>query len=386
METRAIAITTVKNFTICEGQIRCVRVSYRKGQSSYYDKILFCINDVELLMGYRQHGWNWFRDYKGVRAERAIRVFGGKYSDAGHLLLGLESVFLKHKTRKALDKPAIDKIKQDLRPISENELKNEAISLLETKQLLLEQCITSKNHRITWRAKQTNANQMSEFIKTVHPGNETARSFNNVFDSAKEITRYGELTKEGEQLINEMSEIRVQIASLTEKLKDKEIAFNQNQKEILEMKQSLPNNPLLKKLMETFNQQEDLSELKRKLECTEAEKKALESENKELKSDKKELLDRVGEGENFKTAAMFPNKKRYFIGDTKEVNGLIGLVATKRANEENVPLPPKIRSGAERVRTYPTHLLQRIEDDIKTHNKNRYTVLLNPVLKAEYRV
>lgn len=83
-------------------------------------------------------------------------------------------------------------------------------------------------------------------MDTVHPGNDMADAFNNVFDSAKEITRYGDLMHKGIQLTNEMSAMRVQIADLMQKLKVKEVEFNSNQKEITEMKKFIVNNPLLR--------------------------------------------------------------------------------------------------------------------------------------------
>lgn len=364
--------------------IRQIAVDYEEENGSVCGKFLYMISDIEKHLGYGKHGWQQFKD-----RDYTVEINNKKFSDCETILLGLKGglVETKRKQRIIPNKSFVDELTHvfegflknqkafNINMISLEETRN-ALSLIDTpKSVFKKQNVDAIE---VDKAKEANGKQITEFMDTVHPGNEITDAFNNVFDSAKEIMRYGELMHKGIQLTNEMSAIRVQIADLMQKLKAKEIEFNSNQKEITEMKQSLINNPLLR-LTETTNQEDNSDELKKKLE-------RLEAENQVLKEEKKSLEDRIGEGENFKTAAMFPNKEEYFIGDTKEVNCRIGLAATNLASDNRIDLPPKIRNGAEDVRIYPTHLLQSIEEDLKTHTRNKYTVLLNPVLKAEYVV
>lgn len=392
METRHIRITNIDTdilplqIEIIDGKeclIRQIGVLYVEEDGTLCCKSLYMIADIEKHLGYGKHGWQQFKD-----RDYTVEINNKKFSDCETILSALKGCLVetKRKQRVVPNKSFSDELESVLEGFLMEQKRCNIISLEETRKALSRvdtpKAVFKKQNVDAIdevdKAKEANGNQIAEFMETVHPGNEIADAFNNVFDSAKEITRYGELMHKGVQLTNEMSAMRVQIADLIQKLKTKEDEFNSNQKEITEMKQSLVNNPLLR-LTETTNQEDNSDELKRKLE-------RLEAENQSLKEEKKSLKDRIGEGENFKTAAMFPNKEEYFIGDTKEVNCRIGLAATNLASDNRIDLPPKIRNGAEDVRIYPTRLLQSIEEDLKTHTRNKYTVLLNPVLKAEYVV
>lgn len=338
-------------------------------------RYLWNMSQIANIIGYSENGWKWKAEAPKIK----IRRFD--YTDSSTLIYGLTN---KVKLRSIKVNPHYPSILKLLNSFKEKEHGSCNIkTLINALQLPkvqgnIKRGSVSHNNLDLEGAKEANGNQVGELLKTIHPGNDIADAFNNVFDSAKEITRYGELMHKVIQLTNEMSAMRVQIDDLMQKLKVKELEFNNNQKEITEMKQSLVNNPLLK-LVETTSQEDVFDELKKKVE-------RLEAETQSLKEEKQALEDRIGEGENFKTASMFPNKEKYFIGDTKDINSRIGLAAAMLANDNKIELPPKIRSGSEQVRIYPTQLLQDIENDIKSHNKNKYTVLLNPILKAEYIV
>jgi hypothetical protein len=363
--------------------IREIVVYYEEEDGCLCGKNLYMIADIEKHLGYRKHGWQQFKDRDYI-----VEINNKKFSDCETILSALKGclVELKRKQRVVPNKSFSDELEYVLEGFLMEQKRCNIISLEETRIALSRvdtpKAIFKKQNAEAIdeidTAKEANGNQMTEFMDTVHPGNDVADAFNDVFDSAKEITRYGELMHEGIQLTNEMSAMRVQIAELTQKLKGKELEFNNKQKEITEMKQSLANNPLLR-LVETTSKEDDSDELKKKLE-------RLEAENQSLKEEKQDLEDRLGEGENFKTASMFPNKEEYFIGDDRDIDSRIGLAAVKLATDNKIELPPKIRRGAEQVRIYPTQLLQDIENDIKSHNRNKYTVLLNSVLKAEYMV
>lgn len=391
METRHVRILNIDTeilplqIKIPDGKecpIRNVVIDYEEN-GQLYGKVLYRIADIEKHLGYGKHGWQQFKDRNNT-----VEINNKKFSDCETILLALKGglVETKGKQRVIPNKSFSDELKYVLEGFLMEQKRCNIISLEETRIALSRvntpKAVFKKQNVDAIdevdAAKEVNGNQMVEFMDTVHPGNEIADAFNNVIDSAKEITRYGELVREGIQLTNEMSEMRVKIADLTQKLKTKELAFKQNQRDVLEIKKTLKNNPLLN-LEETAKQVDDSDELKKKLE-------RLEKENKALKDETKDLKDRIGEGENFKTAAMFPNKEQYFIGDNKEVNSRIGIAAREVAKAEDIKLPEKIRSGAENVNVYPVQILQRLEEDIKAHNRNRYTFLLNPVLKAEYRV
>lgn len=363
--------------------IRQIAVDYEEENGGVCGKFLYMISDIEKHLGYGKHGWQQFKD-----RNHTVEINNKKFSDCETILSALKGglVETKRKQRIIPNKSFVDELTHVFEDFLKNQKVFDIISLEETRNALSRvdtpKAVFKKQNVDAIdevdKAKEANGNQITELMDTVHPGNDMADAFNSVFDSAKEITRYGELMHKGIQLTNEMSAMRVQIADLMQKLKVKEVEFNSNQKEITEMKKFLANNPLLR-LIETTNQEDNSDELKRKLE-------RLEAENQALKEEKKSLEDRIGEGENFKTASMFPNKEEYFIGDTKEVNCRIGLAATNLASDNKIDLPPKIRNGAEDVRIYPTYLLQSIEEDLKTHTRNKYTVLLNPVLKVEYVV
>lgn len=363
--------------------IRDIVVYYEEENGCICGKYLYMISDIEKHLGYGKHGWQQFKDRNNT-----VDINNKKFSDCETILSALKGglVETKRKQRVVPNKSFSDELGYVLEGFLMEQKRCNIISLEETRIALSR----SDKPKAVFKkqnvdaidevdiAKEANGNQVAEFLDTVHPGNEIADALNNVIDNAKEITSYGELVREGVRLTNEMSEMRVQIADLMQKLKVKELEFDNKQKEITEMKQSIVNNPLLK-LVETTSQEDSADELKKKLE-------RLEIENKALKDETKNLRDRIGEGENFKTAAMFPNKEQYFIGDNKEVNSRIGIAAREIAKTEDIKLPEKIRSGAENVNVYPVQILQRLEEDIKAHNRNRYTFILNPVLKAEYRV
>ena len=392
MKTRHFRITNINTdlwplqIEIPDGKeclIRQIAVYYVEEDGSLCCKSLYMIADIEKHLGYGKHGWQQFKD-----RDYTIEINNKKFSDCETILSALKGCLVetKRKQRVIPNKSFSDELEYVLEGFLMEQKRCNVISLEETRIALSridtpKALFKKKNadaiHEIE-RAKKANGNQMAEFMDTVHPGNDVADAFNDVFDYAKEITRYGELTREGIRLTNEMSAMRVQIADLIQKLKAKELEFNNKQKEITEMKQSIANNPLLR-LVETTSKEDDSDELKKKVE-------RLEAENQSLKEEKQALEDRVGERENFKTASMFPNKEEYFIGDDRDIDSRIGLAAVKLATDNKIELPPKIRRGAEQVRVYPTQLLQDIENDIKSHNRNKYTVLLNSVLKAEYMV
>ena len=376
-------------------QIRALNVDYYcEEQKDHQTKSLYNIYDIEKALGYKSHGWTWFNNHSIT-----IKAFNTRYAEADSLIKGIKTTVSKIKRPgKVLNENFIGTFLNFLEDEVGYEMQHNIISAESTSQLLeagkeswvtvnrlmqsatddvieesVSEDVTEESVREIDAAKEANGNQLVEFLKTVHPGNETADAFNNVFDSAKEIIRYGELTREGIRLTNEISAMRVQIADLMQKLKVKELEFNNKQKEITEMKQSLVNNPLLK-LVETTSQEDVSDELKKKLERLDR----LEIENKALK-------DRIGEGENFKTAAMFPNKKQYFFGDDKEVNGKIGLSLSKMAASKGIHIN-KVRSGAQDVGNYPVWLHQKLEEFIVNKARNEFTFILNPVLKAEYRV
>lgn len=363
--------------------IRRITVDYEEEDGGVCGKFLYMISDIEKYLGYGKHGWQQFKDRNNT-----VDINNKKFSDCETILLALKGglVETKRKQRVVPNKSFSDELGYVLDGFLMEQKRCNIISLKETrialsrvdtpKAVFKKQNVDSIDEVDT--AKEANGKQVVDFLDTVHPGNEMADAFNNVIDSARQITRYSSLIREGTQLINEMSELRVQIAELTQRLKNKEAEFNQNQKEVSDMKVSLENNPLLKHPYEGKDK-EMPDDIREKLE-------RLEAENKALKDETKKLRDRIGEGENFKTAAMFPNKEQYFIGDNKEVNSRIGIAAREIAKTEDIKLPEKIRSGAENVNVYPVQILQRLEEDIKAHNRNRYTFILNPVLKAEYRV
>ena len=321
-----------------------------------------------------------------------------KFSDAKTISDALENKLISRKTkmRKKLNEPFLSKFFHYLDGQIMEEIDCKIITLKEADALLKtlpkksitfrikaeakpkkqevaettdQKPLTKKDSCFIDAAKEINGNQSFEFIKTVHPGNEIADAFNNVFDSAKEITLYGELMHEGKALTNEMSELRVKIADLTQKLNDKEIVFQQNQKKIAEMKQILASNPLLK-ITEVSKKEEETNELKDKLE-------RLESENKALK-------DRIGEGENFKTAAMFPNKKQYFVGDELKINNALGIALSRMAKKKGITIS-KVRSGAQEVGVYPIYLHNVLSAWIQNKERNEYMEPLQPYLKPEYK-
>lgn len=387
-------------------QIRALNVDYYcEEQKDHQTKSLYSIYDIEKALGYKSHGWTWFNNHSIT-----IKAFNTKYAEADSIIEGIRTTFVKTKRPgTVLDVEFAGTFISFLEDEVNFEMQHNIISVESVGQLLdagkenwvtvnrlmpsttddvieesVSEDVTEESVSKIDAAKEANGNQLGELLNTVHPGNETADAFNNVFDSAKEITNYGELVREGIQLTNEMSEMRVQIADLIQKLKIKELKFNQNQRDVLEMKKSLKNNPLLK-LAETSKQEDDSDELKKKLERLETENKALKDENKAQKDENKALKDRIGEGENFKTASMFPNKKQYFVGDDKEVNGKIGLSLSRMASSKGIQIN-KVRSGAQDVGNYPVWLHQKLEEFIVNKARNEFTFILNPVLKAEYRV
>ena len=363
--------------------IRQIAIDYEEENGSVCGKFLYMIADIEKHLGYGKHGWQQFKDRNNT-----VDINNKKFSDCETILLALKGglVETKRKQRVIPNKSFADELTHvfedflkrrkvfDMINLEETRI---ALSRVDTPKAVFKKQNVNAIDEVD-AAKEANGKQMTEFLNNVHPGNEIADAFNNVIDSARQITRYSSLVREGTQLINEISELRVQIVDLIQKLKNKEAELDQNQKEISDIKVSLENNPLLKHPYEG-KEKEIPDDIREKLE-------RLEAENKALKDETKNLRDRIGEGENFKTAAMFPNKEQYFIGDNKEVNSRIGIAAREIAKAEDIKLPEKIRSGAENVNVYPVQILQRLEEDIKAHNRNRYTFILNPVLKAEYRV
>jgi hypothetical protein len=343
--------------------------------ASYGTKKLFSLLDVEKALGFSRQGWHWTRTVPKIRIQKK------GYTDAETILKGIKSLTTTRKSQvnfKTLQSWMNDIAIQEksmgfanfgeIRKIWPISVKLEAYcrELVQFPSLMAkENCNCCEIDA----AKEINGNQAFEFIKTVHPGNEIADAFNNVFDSAKEITLYGELMHEGKALTNEMSELRVKIADLTQKLNDKEIVFQQNQKKIAEMKQILASNPLLK-ITEVSKKEEEINELKDKLE-------RLESENKAMK-------DRIGEGENFKTAAMFPNKKQYFVGDELKINNALGIALSRMAKKKGITIS-KVRSGSQEVGVYPIYLHNVLSAWIQNKERNEYMDPLQPYLKPEYK-
>lgn len=221
-------------------------------------RTLFCVREVNNALGYSNT--SLCERLKGIEG---IEIGKIRYSDSTTICrslqknkkndlrsLAIKQFFIKFSASSNENKddfPSFEEIKQYLTDSRREKLGIKGITL----QTLGLQLIYHKYKRSAVPcAKQVNGKQMSELLKTVRLDNDKAIAFDAVSDNAKEITRYCELIKEGVQLTNEMSDIRVQIETLTEKLKSKEAEFERNQKEILEIKQSLSNNPLLKFIKE----------------------------------------------------------------------------------------------------------------------------------------
>jgi hypothetical protein len=239
--------------------IRQIVIYYEEENGSVCGKFLYMISDIEKHLGYGKHGWQQFKDRNNT-----VDINNKKFSDCETILLALKGglVETKRKQRVVLNKSFVD----ELTHVFESFLKIQkafdinleetriALSRVDTKKAVFKKQNVDAIDEVD-AAKEVNGNQMTEFLKTVHPGKDIAEAFNNVIDSAKEITHYGELMHKGIQLTNEMSAMRVQIAELTQKLKAKELEFNNNKNEIVEMNQSIANNPLLR-LKETTSQKE----------------------------------------------------------------------------------------------------------------------------------
>lgn len=239
--------------------IRNVVIHYEEN-GELYGKFLYMIADIEKHLGYGKHGWQQFKDRNNT-----VEINNKKFSDCETILLALKGglVEAKRKQRVVPNKSFSDELEYVLEGFLMEQKRCNIISLEETRIALsrvdTKKAVFKKQNVDAIdevdAAKEVNGNQMTEFLKTVHPGNDIAEAFNNVIDSAKEITHYGELMQKGIQLTNEMSAMRVQIVELTQKLKVKELEFNNNQNEIVEMNQSIANNPLLR-LKETTSQKE----------------------------------------------------------------------------------------------------------------------------------
>lgn len=376
MDKYNVKLTNVTRGEFTDLGIRTLEVDYYcEEQKDNFTKILYHVYDVEKAIGYERHGWTWFKTYAC-----SLKAFGIKYTDAKNLLNAFDDLAIRGKRRKLVNDEFIAKFRDILEKQYQFESQCNVITLDEAKQLLelgVEHWVTidrsGKESQVISNKEEAmaaNGRLMSELLNAVKVDNEIADKFNNVFDSAKEIASYGDLVREETELTREIADIRVQIVDLSQKLKVKELRFKQNQKSLEALKQSLVNNPLLN-LVDAASGDGISKEVTERL-------MRLETENKALK-------DRIGEGENFKTSAMFPNKKKYFSGDEKEINSKIGLSLSKMANSKGIQIN-KVRSGAMEVGNYPVWLHQKLEEFIVNKSRNEFTFILNPVLREEYRV
>lgn len=392
MNTRHVRILNIDTgrlplpITIPDGKeclIRMIGVSYEGETGCLRCKTLYRIADIEKHLGYGKHGWQQFRDRNNT-----ITINNMKFSDCETILSALKGclVEMKRKQKVVPNKSFSDELGDVLECFLMEQKRCNIISLEETRIALSSvgtpKAVFKKQNvdavEEVDKAKEANGNQMTEFMDTVHPGNEVADAFNNVFDSAKEITRYGELAREGIQLTNEMSEMRVKIADFTQKLKAKELAFKQNQRDVLEMKKTLKNNPLLK-FEETTKQVNDSDELKKKIE-------RLEAENQSLKEEKQTLEDRLGEGENYRTARNFPDKFAYFI-KSHDLNLHIGKALTGISKMYGFAYKKNgVREGANDVNVYDIKAFDKLLEWIKTKIDNVIMRDLQDDLKPEWRL
>lgn len=363
--------------------------------SSYNSKRIFCLRDIEKILGFKHQGWHWIRTAPKI----VIRKYA--YSDAETILAGLDSV--QSKTRKSKDtfKTLIkwmkncciyDNTKERHRNMGLQTL-NDLISK-ETQNLF--KPISQNKSKTTKRNKTVDRTSQcehdSEHNKDPNEGSNTAEktidiiennssnfSWSFAFDNAKEITRYSEVVGEEIELTRSIVEskkrlemLKMEALELQSNIEEKEEQSKRNRLLLQDFRLSLQSNPLLKNLIEIHDDSNTaaIDELKEKID-------RLEKENQLLK-------DKIGEGENFRTANMFPNKEKYFDCKSFDPNNKLGLTLSKMANRKGIPVL-KVRSGSMEVGNYPIWLHEKLKEWIENKQLNEYTSDLQPMLKPEYR-
>lgn len=84
------------------------------------------------------------------------------------------------------------------------------------------------------KSKET-AFELRDVDDLIPSGNDVADAFDNVSDYTKEITRYGEPTRKGTRLTNEISAIlNVQMPEFIQKIKEEDLEFENKQFEFIQ--------------------------------------------------------------------------------------------------------------------------------------------------------
>ena len=335
-------------------------------------KRLFSLLEVEKILGFARQGWHWTRTAPKIR----IRKQG--YTDAETILKGLE-VLQKGRKRKSYTNFETLKIWMD--SIFSHEKSMDSGSLSDIRKIWPRRGVeeiratmpmaNSIDKKAQKEIEQTEGAVSVENEKNIKSENEKplSKNFNFAFENAKAIVNYGEVAQEEIKLTFEINELKKKISDLQAELEIKQARSKQNRGLMAEWRLSLQNNPLIQIIDATEISSEPPNELKAKLE-------RLENENKALK-------DRIGEGENFKTANMFPNKEKYF-NTIVDPNGKIGGSLSMMARDKGIQIN-KVRSGSMEVGNYPVWLHEKLAEWLENKQLNKYTDHLQPFLKPEYR-
>lgn len=381
--------------------IREIVIYYKNKAGELYAKPLFSIKDIERHLGYGSHGWTQFRDESNL-----IKLKKMNFSDAKTILDALESKLLPRvqKARTKQNESFSYELSYFLKIQLTEETECKIISLEETKALLktLNPNEIKQPLRHIKRVNKKDSEKDSETVKLESVSLETKDkdistrvctsetnnaaldipsnfSWSFVFDNAKEITRYQEISNEEIALTQSIAEskkklemIQMQMCELQSEIEQKEEQSKQNRLLLLDFRLSLQNNPLLKNLFEGQKETNsaNIDELNEKID-------RLEKENQSLK-------DKAGEGENFRTAERFPDKKRFFLHDNKETNQVIGHALSKMARAKGIIIT-KIWNGSRDVGNYPIYLHNVLTKWIEAKTNNDFTAVLQEHLRPEYR-
>jgi hypothetical protein len=356
---------------------------------------LFSIADIEKHLGYGHHGWVQFRDKRNT-----VMIKKKNFSDAKTILDALESKLKprKQNPRRKTNDEFSSEFSYYLGLQIREESNCQIISFKEAKALLKtslsNQTITRETSTIDKKAPTAETDLIqnksevlsneaisgdgSVLTDTQDPFSSNF-SWSFAFDYAKEITRYGEVSAEEEELTCSIVEskkrlemLQMEALELQSNIKEKEEQSKRNRLLLQDFRLSLQSNPLLKSLIETHNSSNAVSidELNEKID-------RLEKENQSLK-------DKAGEGENFRTAERFPDKKRFFLYDNTKTNQAIGTALSKMAKAKGITIT-KIWNGSRDVGNYPIYLHNVLTEWIEDKTNNVFTAVLQEHLRPEYK-
>lgn len=348
-------------------------------------KRLFSILDVEKALGFSRQGWHW------TRTAPKIRIKKQGYTDAETILRGIKKLASIRKSRNSHEN--LETLQKLMSNFVSYEKSMSCGSFSDIKKIwpkfVTTTPLTSDDHSvITEIESYIGATSIDNKPETNNAASNVPSNFSwsFVFDNAKEITRYQEVSNEEIALTQSIAEskkklemIQMQMYELQSEIEQKEEQSKQNRLLLQDFRQSLQDNPLLKNLFEGQKEinSANADELSEKIDRLERENQSLRGENQSLK-------DKLGEGENFRTANMFPDKEKYFDCKNFDPNNKLGVALSRMASRKGIEIS-KVRSGAMQVGNYPIWLHEKLKEWIEGKRLNEYTADLQPMLKPEYR-